>query len=142
MHKKDLAPKFVRSIRKLLLTARPWDYATDDYNVWIVEGYCPEGSLSAPTADSYAEDIQGIKELGSMGVRLQQMVEKCKFFCGSGRLDLLVWDKTANAYKFSNTYEEQFTKESIDVVRRDMSHPCIIAWVLINDFLGVASLKM
>jgi hypothetical protein len=47
----------------------------------------------------------------------------------------------ANAYAFSTRAIEQFTREWIDVVRRDASHPCIVAWVPFNESWGVPNLE-
>src|SRR5215203_2193461 len=47
----------------------------------------------------------------------------------------------ASAYAFSATAIERFTREWLDVVRRDISHPCIVAWVPFNESWGVPNLE-
>lgn len=105
------------------------------------QGYWPDSGLSAPADDSYSVDIKKIKQMGFNGVRMHQKVESPQFLCEADRLGLLVWGEMANAYEYSTKYVERFTKEWIDVVKRDMSHPCIVAWVPINESWGVPSLN-
>ncbi|SPO25042.1 uncharacterized protein UTRI_01554_B [Ustilago trichophora] len=105
------------------------------------QGYWLDCGLSAPSYDTFADEIKQIKQMGFNGVRMHQKVESQQFLCEADRLGLLVWGEMANAYEFSSSYIERFTKEWIDVVRRDMSHPCIVAWVPINESWGVPSLN-
>ena len=105
------------------------------------QGYWPHSGLTSPDYDAYADDIRKIKQMGFNGVRMHQKVECRRFLFEADRLGLLVWGEMANAYEFSTSYVERFTKEWIDVVRRDMSNPCIVAWVPINESWGVPSLN-
>jgi hypothetical protein len=47
----------------------------------------------------------------------------------------------ANAYDFSTEGVERFTREWLNVVRRDVSHPSIVTWVPINESWGVLNLS-
>lgn len=105
------------------------------------QGYWPHSGLTAPDYESYSDDIKKIKQMGFNGARMHQKVESRRFLFEADRLGLLVWGEMANAYEFSTTYVERFTKQWIDVVRRDLSHPCIVAWVPINESWGVPSLN-
>jgi len=46
----------------------------------------------------------------------------------------------ANAYEFSAQYCARIMAEWTEVVRRDQSHPCIVAWTPINESWGVPAL--
>uniref|UniRef100_V5F3R6 Glycoside hydrolase n=2 Tax=Kalmanozyma brasiliensis (strain GHG001) TaxID=1365824 RepID=V5F3R6_KALBG len=105
------------------------------------QGYWPESGMTPLDDADYAKDIQQIKQMGFNGVRMHQKVESPRFVYEADRLGLLVWGEMANAYEFSTSYVERFTKEWIDVVRRDMSHPCIVAWVPVNESWGVPHLN-
>ncbi|CDR88258.1 uncharacterized protein SPSC_03919 [Sporisorium scitamineum] len=105
------------------------------------QGYWPDSGMTPLDDGDYAADILKIKQMGFNGVRMHQKVEAPRFLFEADRLGLLVWGEMANAYEFSITYVECFTKEWIDVVRRDMSHPCIVAWVPINESWGTPALN-
>ena len=40
------------------------------------------------------------------------------------------------AYEFSDLAVERVTREWLEVLDRDRSHPCIIAWVPVNESWG------
>lgn len=105
------------------------------------QGYWPFGGMTPSHDSDFVKDIEQIKQMGFNGVRMHQKVEAPRFLFEADRLGLLVWGEMANAYEFSTSYVERFTKEWIDVVRRDMSHPCIVAWVPINESWGVPHLN-
>jgi hypothetical protein len=48
-----------------------------------------------------------------------------------------VWGESASAYAFSPSAVEQFVPEWMAIVRRDRSHPCVSAWVPVNESWGV-----
>jgi hypothetical protein len=45
-----------------------------------------------------------------------------------------------SAYRYTTTAVQRLTREWIDVVLRDASHPCIVAWVPFNESWGVPNL--
>ena len=45
--------------------------------------------------------------------------------------------ENASAYEFSVTAVERMTREWLDIIRRDISHPCIVTWVPLNESWGV-----
>jgi hypothetical protein len=48
----------------------------------------------------------------------------------------------ANAFGFSPTAVERFTREWLDVVKRDRSHPCVVTWVPLNESWGVTDIAL
>lgn len=101
------------------------------------QGYREESHLASPSPTWLREEVQLIKSLGFNSVRMHQKAEDPRFLYWADRLGLLVWAETANAYEFSPTAVELLTREWLDLVRRDRSHPCIVAWVPINESWGV-----
>jgi beta-galactosidase/beta-glucuronidase len=103
----------------------------------LEQGYWPQSHLAAPDAGALRTEVQLIKDLGFNAVRVHQKVEDPRFLHWADRLGLLVWGETANAYAFTPEAVRRLTSEWLDVVHRDVSHPCIVTWVPINESWGV-----
>ena len=115
-----------------LLNGRPY------YLRMVLEqGFWPESHLAAPSAEALRREVELVKQLGFSGVRVHQKVEDPRFLYWCDRLGLLVWGEMANAFEFSPRAVGRFTREWIEVVRRDRSHPCVVAWVPLNESWGV-----
>ena len=104
------------------------------------QGYWPASHLTAPSATALRREAEMVKELGFNGVRIHQKVEDPRFLFWCDRLGLLVWGEMANAFVFSTTAVERLTREWLEVVRRDYSHPCIVTWMPLNESWGVPDL--
>jgi beta-galactosidase/beta-glucuronidase len=107
----------------------------------LEQGYWPESHLAAPSTDGIRREVELVKALGFNGVRIHQKVEDPRFLYWCDRLGLLVWGEMANAYVFSTDAVERLTREWLDVVRRDFSHPSIVTWVPLNESWGVPNLE-
>ena len=101
------------------------------------QGYFPDGILTAPTDEDLRRDIELAQEMGFNGARKHQKVEDPRWLYWADRLGFLVWGETANAYQYSPDYVRRFTAEWQEAVRRDYNHPCIVAWVPMNESWGV-----
>jgi len=130
----------VRSISasrdRLLLNGRPYFL-----RLVLAQNFWPESHLAAPDADALRREVQLVKDLGFNGVRLHQKVEDPRFLAWCDRLGLLVWAEMPAAYEFAPMTISRLTKEWIEVLERDISHPCVIAWVPINESWGVPALE-
>ncbi|WP_116101758.1 glycoside hydrolase family 2 protein [Amycolatopsis thermalba] len=103
----------------------------------LEQGYWPQSHLAAPDAVALRREVELIKELGFTGVRVHQKAEDPRFLFWCDRLGLLVWGETANAYEFAPEAVERLTREWLEILRRDRSHPCIVTWVPVNESWGV-----
>ncbi|TNC20555.1 glycoside hydrolase family 2 [Georgenia sp. 311] len=117
---------------RLLLNDRPFHLRSV-----LEQGYWPGTHLAAPSADALREEVELIKALGFNSVRVHQKAEDPRFLFWADRLGITVWGETANAYAFSPRAVEQLTSEWVALVRRDLSHPCIVTWVPLNESWGV-----
>jgi hypothetical protein len=106
----------------------------------LAQGYWPESHLAAPSGDALRHEVEAIKSLGFNGVRVHQKVEDPRFLYWCDRLGLYVWSEMANAYVFDDQAIGRFTREWLDVVKRDYSHPSIVTWVPFNESWGVPNL--
>lgn len=106
----------------------------------LEQGYWPQSHLAAPSVEAMRREVELAKALGFNGVRIHQKVEDPRFLYWCDRLGLMVWGETANAYVYSQTSAERLTREWLEVLARDYSHPCIVAWVPLNESWGVPDL--
>lgn len=101
------------------------------------QGYWPDGLLTAPSDEALRRDVELAKAMGFNGVRMHQKVEDPRFLYWADRLGLLVWGEMANAYRFTPEAVRRLTAEWQAAVTRDYNHPCIVAWVPLNESWGV-----
>jgi beta-galactosidase/beta-glucuronidase len=104
------------------------------------QGYWPEGYLTAPSDEALQTDIGWIKMFGFNGARKHQKIEDPRWLYWCDRLGLLVWEEMPNAREWSPKSEELLSAEWQEAVRRDYNHPCIIAWVPVNESMGFPGL--
>lgn len=120
---------------KFVLNGRPLNL-----RLVLDQGYWPESGLTAPDDNALKQDIVLTKKLGFNGVRKHQKIECARYLYWADRLGLLVWEEMPSAYRYTTKSIERLTREWPQVIRRDRSHPCIIAWVPINESWGVPDL--
>ncbi len=104
------------------------------------QGYWPESGLTAPDDEAFQRDILLIKQLGFNGVRKHQKLEDPRFLYWADQLGLLVWEEMPSAYRYTQRSIERVTREWAAAVERDSNHPCIVAWVPLNESWGVPDL--
>jgi beta-galactosidase/beta-glucuronidase len=104
------------------------------------QGYWPDGGLTAPSDEALRQDALLAKKLGFNGVRKHQKIESQRYLYWADRLGLLVWEEMPSAYRFTKKSVERLTQEWLQVLNRDSSHPCIVAWVPFNESWGVPDL--
>jgi hypothetical protein len=105
------------------------------------QGYWPGGYLTAPTDEALQTDIGWTKMFGFNGARKHQKIEDPRYLYWCDRLGLLVWEEMPNAREWSAEGEELLAGEWQRAVRRDYNHPCIIAWVPVNESMGFPGLQ-
>ncbi len=104
------------------------------------QGYWLESGLTAPNDDAFLRDVLLAKEMGFNGVRKHQKIENPRYLYWADRIGLLVWEEMPSAYRYTRKSIERVTREWIEVLKRDSSHPCIVTWVPFNESWGVPDL--
>ncbi|MCU1295111.1 MAG: glycoside hydrolase family 2 sugar binding protein [Bryobacterales bacterium] len=104
------------------------------------QGYWPESGLTAPNDDALLGDVILAKKLGFNGVRKHQKIEHPRYLYWADNIGLLVWEEMPSAYRYTRKSVERVTSEWIQILKRDISHPCIVAWVPLNESWGVPDL--
>ncbi len=117
---------------KILLNNRPYTM-----KMLLDQGYFRKGLLTAPSDDDLKRDIEYAKEMGFNGARKHQKVEDPRYLYWADKLGFIVWGEGPSSYEYSQLAAERHTKEWLEILRRDYNHPCIVAWVPLNESWGV-----
>lgn len=104
------------------------------------QGYWPDSLMTAPSDEALRRDVELVKAMGFNGVRKHQKIEDPRFLYWADVLGLLVWEEMPSAYRFTPKAVKRMTQEWTEVIERDLSHPCIVAWVPFNESWGVPNL--
>jgi beta-galactosidase/beta-glucuronidase len=104
------------------------------------QGYFPEGIMTPPSDEAIKQDVELTKAMGFNGARKHQKIEDPRYLYWCDRLGLLVWGEMANAAAFSEEYVRRITLEWQEAIERDYNHPCIVAWVPLNESWGVPNI--
>jgi hypothetical protein len=120
---------------RFLLNGRPYTL-----RLVLDQGYWPEGGLTAPDDAALRRDVQLARQMGFNGVRKHQKIEDPRYLYWADTVGLVVWEEMPSAYRFTSASVERLSREWIAVLQRDYSHPCIVAWVPINESWGVPNL--
>ncbi|MFS4461014.1 glycoside hydrolase family 2 protein [Bdellovibrio sp. HCB2-146] len=120
---------------RFLLNGRPYYL-----RMLLDQGYWPETYLTPPSSQALRYDVELIKAAGFNGVRKHQKIEDPDFLYWADVLGLVVWEEMPSAYRFTHESVERIIQEWIEVIDRDMNHPCIVMWVPFNESWGVPDL--
>jgi hypothetical protein len=120
---------------RVVLNGRPYPI-----RLVLDQGYWPDTGLTAPDDDALRRDVELTKAMGFNGVRKHQKIEDPRYLYWADRLGLFVWEEMPSAYRFTKTSIERVMREWVEVIDRDISHPCIVAWVPFNESWGVPNL--
>jgi len=104
------------------------------------QGYWPETGLTPPDDQAARRDVELALAMGFNGVRRHQKISDPRYLYWADRLGLLVWAEMPSAYRFTKRSVKQVYQEWTEAIERDVSHPCIVAWVPLNESWGVPDL--
>jgi hypothetical protein len=104
------------------------------------QGYWPDGIYTAPDDEALRADVEWTKRLGFNGARKHQKIEDPRWLYWCDRLGVLVWTEMAAFLKDTAQSRAWLRQEWQDVIRRDLNHPCIVAWVPFNESFGLGNL--
>lgn len=120
---------------KFVLNGRPYPL-----RLILDQGYWLETGLTPPSDAALRKDVELAKAMGFNGVRKHQKIEVPRYMYWADRLGLLVWEEMPSAYRFTKRSVERLTRQWLEALDRDVSHPCIMAWVPFNESWGVPNL--
>lgn len=101
------------------------------------QGYWPQSLITPPSDEAIRQDIEYTLQFGYNGARKHQKVEDPRYYYWADKLGLLVWGELPSAYDFTDEMARRLTETMTEFIDRDFNHPCIIAWVPLNESWGV-----
>ena len=151
---RSLEIKKVGEYPRLCLNGKPWFF-----HGLLDQGYWPEGLLTAPAPESYADDILAMKNLGFNTLRKHIKVEPEEFYYQCDRLGMIVWQDMVNNgnYRYfrdtvlptvgiqkrndrhlhrDERSRNAFRQGAADAVNQLKNHPCICYWTIFNEGWG------
>ncbi len=122
---------------RFLLNGRP-------YHLRLVldQGYWQETGLTSSGDDALRADVELTKKLGFNGVRKHQKIEDPRFLYWADKLGLMVWEEMPSPYAFTAKATQRLLSTWTEAIERDISHPCIVAWVPYNESWGLPDLTV
>lgn len=105
------------------------------------QGYWPEGLYTAPSVEAIRRDVELTKAMGFNGARKHQKIEDPYYYYFCDKLGLLVWSEMPSCYEYDERGADRLRREWTEALLRDRNHPCIIAWVPMNESWGVDQLQ-
>lgn len=121
---------------KVYLNNRPY------YQKLILDqGYWPDSLMTAASDDDFVKDIQMAKEMGFNGCRKHQKAEDPRFLYHADRLGYLVWSEIGACISYTGKAAQRTMREWSELLERDYNHPCIVAWVVLNESWGVPNIR-
>jgi beta-galactosidase/beta-glucuronidase len=100
------------------------------------QGYFPGGWYTAASDADLRRDIELAKAFGFNGARKHQKIEDPRWLYWADRLGFLVWAEMPNFHHYSPQAEQRLLGELAAAIERDREHPCVVAWVPMNESFG------
>ena len=113
--------------------------------IWLAmvlsQGYFPQSHYAAPSAEAIRQEIELTLALGFNGARTHQKAEDPRYLYHADRLGLLLWGEIGAAQEWSDRAIDLLSNEWRELVRRDINHPAVIAWVPFNESWGIGQVS-
>ncbi len=105
------------------------------------QGYWKNSLMTAEEDEDFKKDILLAKDMGFNGCRKHQKCEDPRFLYWADRLGYLVWGEIGACAQYSRCSVNRTIQEWSEAVDRDYNHPCIMAWVVLNESWGVPFIR-
>jgi len=151
---RTLEVKKIGAYPRLCLNGKPYFF-----HGLLDQGYWPEGLLTPPAQESYADDILAMKQLGFNTLRKHIKVEMEEFYYQCDKLGMIVWQDMVNNsdYNFARDtalptvgiqklddrnwhmkpgHRDGFYRSAEGVVNQLKNHPSICLWTIFNEAWG------
>ncbi len=109
------------------------------------QGFWPDGIYTAPTDEALKWDLEMTKAFGFNMTRKHIKVEPARWYYWADKLGLMVWQDMPSMNSYIDTGAgrpvppidaPQFKTELTNMIQTHWNHPCIIMWVVFNEYQG------
>ena len=151
---RTLEVKKIGDYPRLCLNGKPYFF-----HGLLDQGYWPEGLLTPPAPESYADDILAMKALGFNTLRKHIKAEMEEFYYQCDKLGMIVWQDMVNNSDYSFLrdtalptagiqklddrawhnqpgHREGFFRSAEALVNQLKNHPSICLWTIFNEAWG------
>jgi len=151
---RSLEVKKIGDYPRLCLNGKPYFF-----HGLLDQGYWPEGLLTPPAPESYADDILAMKALGFNTLRKHIKVEMEEFYYQCDRLGMIVWQDMVNNSDYNYIrdtalptvglqkrddrkwhlqpgHRDGFFRSAGALVNQLKNHPSICLWTVFNEAWG------
>lgn len=104
------------------------------------QGYWPGSLMTAQDEQDFVKDIEMAKAMGFNGCRKHQKAEDPLFLYHADHMGFLVWSEIGACASYSAEASQRTMTEWSEAIHRDYNHPCIVAWVVLNESWGVPNI--
>lgn len=112
-----------------------------EFRLVLNQGYWEGYGMTAPSAESYKEDILMAKQMGFNGMRVHQKLDDPWLYYYADTLGFYVWAETPSAYAFRPEMIRSITQTQTEIVKRVYNCPSVVAYVPLNESWGVKEIQ-
>ncbi|MBP5250223.1 MAG: glycoside hydrolase family 2 [Lachnospiraceae bacterium] len=105
------------------------------------QGYWKRSGITAPSEEAIMDDIRLSKEMGFNGCRKHQKNEDERFYYYADIMGYTVWCELPSNHWFTDASTRELTREWMDIIAQNYSHPSLVTWVIFNESWGVRSIN-
>ncbi len=105
------------------------------------QGWWPDGTMTAPTDEALAWDIQATKDIGFNTIRKHIKVEPARWYYHADRIGMMVWQDMPSIGADNGNGYPQFETEMHAMIDNLRSVTSIIGWIPFNEGWGEWNLQ-
>lgn len=107
------------------------------FRLILDQGYWKNGGMTAPSHESFKDDILIAKKYGFNGARKHQKVEDPYFYYYADVLGFFTWAETPSAYVFCQREIQEIAQLQPELIAKVYNHPSVVAYVPFNESWGI-----
>ena len=103
----------------------------------LFQGYYRDLGLTPESEEEYEKVVSLCKAIGLNGIRMHQKLESELFYYYCDVLGIMTFLEIPSPYEFSSRTIENVSSTLMEALKQYSNHPCIVAYVPLNESWGV-----